>query len=155
MEKRRYMKLRIERYRDGFRSDLIALWEASVRATHDFLHPDDIHFFKSLVERIDFNSFQVYCSFDEKNRMVGILGVSDKKLEMLFIIPDQIGKGVGRELMEFVLDKLHVDKVDVNEGNGKAIGFYRKFGFSMYDRTPVDDHGKPYPIIKMKLNQTL
>jgi putative acetyltransferase len=83
--------------------------------------------------------------------MIGILGVANRKLEMLFLSPDVIGKGVGRKLMEFVLNDLHVNQVDVNEGNTNATGFYQKFGFKVYDRTPLDDHGKPYPILKMRL----
>lgn len=143
--------MRIVKYSDEFRSELIDLWEASVRATHDFLEPADIDFFKTLVQGIDFNSFDVYCAFDDSNRMVGILGVADGKLEMLFLLPDQIGKGVGKLLMQFVLNTLGVTKVDVNEGNTNAIGFYKRFGFQVYDRTPLDDHGKPYPILKMRL----
>lgn len=148
----RQPRLNIKRYKDEFRSELIDLWEASVRATHDFLDPDDIDFFKTLVQGIDFHAFEVYCAFDDNNRMVGILGVADKKLEMLFLAPDQIGKGVGKQLMDFVLNTLYVDKVDVNEGNVKATEFYKKFGFKVYDRTPLDDHGKPYPILKMGLS---
>lgn len=143
--------MRILKYNDEFRSELTDVWEASVRATHNFLDPSDIDFFKTLVQGIDFNAFDVYCAFDETNRMVGILGVAEGKLEMLFIRPDQIGKGVGRLLMQFVLSTLNVTKVDVNEGNTNAIAFYKKFGFVVYDRTALDDHGKPYPILKMKL----
>lgn len=146
-------RIRIERYRDEFQNDVLHVWESSVRATHHFIAPDDIEFFKTLVEGIDFNSFDVYCAFDESNRMAGILGVAEKKLEMLFLVPGQMGKGIGRQLMEFVMSTLHVDKVDVNEGNTGAIDFYKKFGFEVYDRTPLDDHGKPYPILKMRLNR--
>jgi len=145
------MFLDITRYKDEYRSEMIGLWERSVRATHDFLERDDIEFFKSLVEGIDFHAFEVYCVFDDGNRMVGIFGVAEGKLEMLFLSPDRIGKGIGRKMMEFVMKELKVDKVDVNEGNTKATGFYKKFGFKVYDRMPVDDHGKAYPILKMRL----
>ncbi len=144
------MPIQILKYNDTFRKELIDVWEASVRATHHFLEPGDIDFFKTLVEGIDFNTFDVYCAFDN-NKMIGILGVADRKLEMLFISPDNIGKGFGRELMKFILDELNVDQVDVNEGNINATEFYKKFGFKVYDRTPLDDHGKPYPILKMRL----
>ena len=130
---------------------MIALWERSVRATHDFLTAEDIDGLVPQVQAMDFNSFDVYCAFDENDKMVGILGVAEQKLEMLFLEPAEIGKGIGRQLIQFVMKDLAVDKVDVNEGNTKAIDFYKKFGFKVYDRTPLDDHGNPYPILKMKL----
>lgn len=144
------MALEILKYKDAWRNDMIALWERSVRATHDFLAPDDIDFFKSLVQGIDFNSFDVYCAF-EGAEMVGILGVLDRKLEMLFLEPKFIGKGYGKQLMDFSLSELHVNSLDVNEGNANAIEFYKRSGFQVYDRTELDDHGKAYPILKMKL----
>jgi len=130
---------------------MIVLWERSVRATHDFLTSGDIDGLVPLVQGIDFNTFEVYCAFDEMDEMVGILGVADHKLEMLFLEPKQIGKGIGKQLMQFAMKDLAVDKVDVNEGNPKATEFYKRFGFKVYDRTPLDDYGNPYPILKMRL----
>jgi putative acetyltransferase len=145
------VNIRILRFKDTYRDELIDVWERSVRATHDFLKPGEIDKIKILVLGIDFNSFDVYCIFDDEDKMVGILGVADKKLEMLFLAPESIGKGVGRKLMEFVLQDLQVNAVDVNEDNTSATSFYKKFGFKVYERTPFDDHGQPYPILKMKL----
>jgi putative acetyltransferase len=144
------MPLEIRKYKDTWRKEMLALWEKSVRATHDFLDPADIDFFKNIVQGIDFNSFEVYCAFEGKE-MIGILGVHERKLEMLFLDPDHIGKGYGKELMNFILNDLRVTKVDVNEGNHNATEFYKRFGFRVYERTDVDDHGKPYPILKMEL----
>ena len=145
------MATRIVKYQDSFRPDMIDLWERSVRATHHFLSPSDIDFFKSLVEGIDFNTFDVYVAFDDNNNMLGIMGVADRKLEMLFLAPEYFGKGIGKVMMNFALNELNVNQVDVNEGNVNATRFYEKFGFKVYDRTELDDHGKPYPILKMKL----
>jgi putative acetyltransferase len=144
------MPLDIRKYNNAGRQEMIVLWERSVRATHDFLEPADIDFYKTLIEGIDFNSFEVYCAFEEKT-MVGILGVRERKLEMLFLDPDHIGRGFGKELMNFCLEDLQVHKVDVNEGNHNATEFYKRFGFRVYERTELDDHGKPYPILKMEL----
>jgi len=144
------MPLDIRKYDEAWRKEMISLWERSVRATHDFLDPADIDFFKNLVQGIDFKSFDVYCAFEGK-QLVGILGVYERKLEMLFLEPDHIGKGYGKELMNFALNDLQVNKVDVNEGNHNATEFYKRFGFRVFERTDLDDHGKPYPILKMEL----
>jgi putative acetyltransferase len=145
------MNISIQKYKDEYREQVIEVWEQSVRTTHHFLQISDIDFYKNLVQGIDFNSFDVYCAFNDTAEMVGIIGVADYKLEMMFLKPSVIGKGVGKFLMDFILKDLKVVKVDVNEGNLNAINFYKKFGFHMYDRMPLDDHGKPYPILKMKI----
>ncbi len=145
------MEIRIEKYRPEFNQQVIEVWERSVRATHHFLKPADIDLYKSIVQSIDFTVFDVYCAFDRNEKLVGFLGVADQKLEMLFLAPECIGRGIGKKLMMFALTELEVNQVDVNEGNSEATAFYQKAGFKIYDRTPHDDQGKPYPILKMKL----
>lgn len=145
------MDIIIEKYKDAYKSQVLTVWEQSVRATHSFLLESDIDFYKSIVQEIDFNSFIVYCSLAENQEVVGFLGVADDKLEMLFLKPEYIGKGIGGQLMKFALDELRVTTVDVNEENTHAVEFYKKYGFKVFDRTPVDSTDKPYPILKMKL----
>jgi len=130
---------------------MLEVWEASVRATHHFLDPEDIDFYKSIVSKIDFNQFTVYLSLSDKDEVLGFLGVVDKKLEMIFLKPECIGKGIGRALTTLAVEDLNVTEVDVNEGNVNTIIFYKSFGFEEYDRTPFDETGKPYPILKMRL----
>ncbi|RHX85975.1 GNAT family N-acetyltransferase [Leptospira stimsonii] len=141
----------IRSYEEQYREPMILLWERSVRATHDFVSGEDIEYFKSLVNNIDFNSFQVYCCLQKNQIVVGFIGVDEHRIEMFFLEPDFIGKGIGKLLIEFALSKLGVTEVDVNEQNVNAVKFYSKFGFRTYDRTELDPEGKKYPILKMKL----
>lgn len=136
-------------YRDEYRDQLTAVWERSVRATHHFLLPEDIDYFKQVVQGIDFHAFPVYCLVRD-NTVLGFLGVAGGKIEMLFLDPAHIGKGYGRLLMRFALEDLGADKVDVNEQNSNAVAFYTRFGFVPIERTEKDSEGKDYPIIKMK-----
>ncbi len=138
-------------YEDKFRIEIVKVWESSVRATHHFVKLEDIEYFKSIVSTIDFNSFSVYCSFDPKGVLIGFLGVAGGKVEMLFLDPNFIGKGAGKQLMEFALNQLNVTEVDVNEQNLNAVLFYEKFGFRTYERVEKDSEGKDYPILKMRL----
>ena len=72
-------------------------------------------------------------------------------MEMLFLSPDFFGKGLGKQLINFVIKEMQVNKVDVNEQNNSAVAFYKKLGFETYERTENDNQGKNYPILKMKL----
>lgn len=145
------MNYELKKYEDAYRHELIDVWESSVRATHHFLKDEDILFYKSLVEGIDFHEFEVYCSFSAENELIAFMGVAENKLEMLFLKPDFIGKGLGKQLTLFAIKTLNINEVDVNEGNINAVKFYEKIGFKTYDRTPLDGCGKPYPILKMRL----
>lgn len=140
----------IKPYEAKYREQIILVWERSVKATHHFVTPGDIDLFKGMVQQIDFTAFPVYCLV-EGGCVLGFLGLADGQIEMLFLDAGAIGRGLGTKLIRFALDELKANKVDVNEQNLSAVRFYRKFGFKVYTRNEKDDHGKDYPILKMKL----
>lgn len=142
----------IVKYKDEFKQQIILVWEKSVRATHHFLLPEDIDYFKEVVANIAFSTFPVYCLVHQE-KVIGFIGVVNRKIEMLFLSPDYIGKGLGSKLVEFAIEKLQADKVDVNEQNTSAVHFYSRLGFETYKRLKKDSEGKNYPILKMKLNR--
>ena len=61
---------------------------------------------------------------------MGFQGVAEGNLEMLFIHPDHRGKGIGKALLKHAIQKLRITKVDVNEQNVQALGFYEHAGFA-------------------------
>lgn len=143
-----YMELML--YRDAFREQVIDVWERSVRATHLFLLDKDLEIIKALVKMVDFDRFITFCAM-EGDRVVGFLAVKEKKLEMLFLDPAFIGKGIGAEMVSYAISKLRVTEVDVNEQNTHALEFYKRMGFVAYARNEKDGLGKAYPIISMRL----
>jgi putative acetyltransferase len=66
---------------------VVEVWEASVRATHLFFREADIQFFKPLLRDALYQVMELACVRDEKNQVVGIVGVVEGKVEMLFIRP--------------------------------------------------------------------
>jgi putative acetyltransferase len=143
------MSVEIKKYDEKYRGQLVAVWEKSVRATHHFVASSDIAYFKAVIEVIDFNAFEVRCLMYEE-ALIGFIGVADAKIEMLFLDPDFIGLGYGKKLMDFGIEHLKANQVDVNEQNTHAVAFYTSFGFKIVERTALDADGKPYPILKMK-----
>lgn len=82
---------------------------------------------------------------------IAFMGIDDRKLEMLFIDPRERGKGLGRKLLEHGITNYGVKEVVVNEQNPQAKGFYEHMEFKVYERSEIDEQGKPYPILFMKL----
>lgn len=141
---------KIVKYSDLYRDQVLDVWEKSVLATHHFLDADDFIEIKSFVHSFDFNDLSVYCMMDNEE-VIGFIGIAAQKIEMLFLSPLHIGKGLGKQLIDFAMSTLNLDKVDVSEQNTHAIIFYKKLGFETYERTDTDDQGKAYPLLRMKL----
>ncbi len=129
--------------------ELMRVWEASVRATHHFLKEEDILLFRKLIPEKYLDAIQLYVVRDVDNKILGFLGVSEDNIEMLFIHPDVHGKGIGSALLSYAVNELHLRKVDVNEQNEQAVGFYLRKGFSVVNRSELDGTGKPYPILHL------
>lgn len=130
---------------------LIEIWEASVRATHDFLAEDDLQELKPLILEHYFDAVDLRCAKNGHGEIQGFCGVHDGNIEMLFIAPEARGKGIGILLAVYAIKSQGATKVDVNEQNGQALGFYQHIGFSVTGRSPVDGQGKPYPLLHMAL----
>tara|TARA_R110001599_G_C12240034_1_gene658756 strand:- start:432 stop:869 length:438 start_codon:yes stop_codon:yes gene_type:complete len=130
---------------------IVDVWEASVRATHHFLNEEDIAYFKPLILNEYLKAVDLRCVRDSAKNIIGFLGVAQQNIEMLFIHPNVRSKGIGKTLTEYAIKVLHCIKVDVNEDNEQAVGFYQKMGFKIIGRSELDGTGKPYPLLHMEL----
>lgn len=146
-------KLTLDNVAEKEYQEIVDLWEDSVRVTHSFLKEEDILFFKALVFDKYLYAVKLLCVRDADNKVLAFMGTTDKKIEMLFISPNYIGQGIGRLLMNHAIGVIGLNKVDVNEQNQQAVGFYRHLGFEVIGRSELDGMGKPYPILGMKLKQ--
>jgi len=147
------MKLEIDTINKTEYNDVLELWESSVRATHHFLKEEDIQYFKPLILNTYLDAVELRCVRADDKKIVGFLGVAPPNLEMLFIHPDYRGNKIGKTLLRYAIDALNVHKVDVNEQNKLAVGFYNYFGFETFKRSELDTSGKPYPTLHMKLKK--
>jgi putative acetyltransferase len=130
--------------------DLLSVWESSVKATHHFLREGDIEVIKKVIQEKEvFDQVSLTVARNGANKIVGIMGVAEKSLAMLFIDGACIGKGIGKLLILHAIDQLKVNTVEVNEQNVQAITFYEHFGFKTISRTEQDEMG--YPSLHMQL----
>lgn len=130
---------------------LFEVWEASVRATHDFLDADAIAALAPIVRDLLHSFTPIHCIRDETGLPFAFMGVHGSMLEMLFIHPSRRGQGAGRLLASHALARLGVTEVDVNEDNRQALGFYERLGFHTVGRSATDGFGNPYPILHLRI----
>lgn len=86
----------------------------------------------------------------EENTVVGFASYSVKdaaepsrfRLHKIYIDPNQQGKGIGKILLDFILDDIKPQgatdlELNVNRYN-KALGFYQKLGFNIISEEDID-----------------
>lgn len=129
---------------------LIEIWRSSVRATHDFLEEADFERIEALLVPAYFPAVNLLVA-ERGGQPVGFAGLVDDSLEMLFVADSARGTGVGTALLaEAVIQG--ITRVDVNEQNPAAHGFYLSKGFVQTGRDELDGDGRPYPIRHLSLH---
>jgi putative acetyltransferase len=143
---------RIRQARAAETPALVALWERSVRATHDFLTEADIAELRPQVgEALDGGSLELWVLTGADDAPAGFMGLAGADVAALFLEPDRRGQGGGRRLVEHAQARHPGDlTVDVNEQNPAARGFYAALGFVVVSRSPLDGDGRPFPLLHMR-----
>ncbi|MFK8330221.1 GNAT family N-acetyltransferase [Pseudomonas sp. BJa5] len=134
--------------------ELVRVWEASVRATHDFMPDSYICLLRELVQSQYLDAVMLICCKDARQRITGFAGVAAGRVEMLFIDPAMRGQGLGKRLLRYAIDELNAVALDVNEQNAQALAFYLHQGFEVVGRSETDGMGQPYPLLHLRLIHT-
>lgn len=132
---------------------LLNVWESSVKATHLFLSESEIENIKKYVPQALKEIPFLIIAENENQIPIGFMGIVEQHLEMLFISPEERGKGLGKELLKYGIKKYSINDLAVNEQNPLAKGFYEHMGFEVYKRTACDEQGNPYPLLYMRLGR--
>ena len=98
-----------------------------------------------------FSPFAALAGYEADGRLAGFIGTAGGNIEMLFVDNDCRGRGIGRRLVRYAVGVQGADRVDVNEQNAQAVGFYAHLGFRLASRSETDAEGKPYPILHLRL----
>lgn len=130
---------------------LLNVWENSVRATHFFLAEADMEDIKKYVPQALRDISHLIVAENGQGVPAAFMGIEGQKLEMLFISPEETGRGLGRKLLQYGMQNFAINTLGVNEQNPQANGFYEHMGFQVYKRTDHDEQGNPYPVLYMRL----
>lgn len=131
---------------------LLQVWESAVKKTHLFLSDSEIEEIKKYVPQALKHISHLIIAENEHKIPIAFMGVEQQKLEMLFVSSEDIGKGLGKRLLQYGIKHYSINELTVNEQNISAKGFYEHMGFRTYKRTDYDEQGNPYPLLYMKRN---
>ena len=130
---------------------LLNVWENSVRATHFFLAEADMEDIKKYVPQALRDISHLIVAENGQGVPAAFMGIEGQKLDMLFISPEETGRGWGRKLLQYGMQNFAINTLGVNEQNPQAKGYYEHMGFQVYKRTDHDEQGNPYPVLYMRL----
>jgi len=128
---------------------ILAIWEKSVSATHEFLTAKDIAEIKPELEGY-LGSLPIVLACNQEGTVIGFASANQHHLEMLFLDPVYFGQGLGAEFFDYLVATYQIRSLDVNEQNPRARYFYLKHNFVVDARSETDDQGRPFPILHLK-----
>jgi N-acetylglutamate synthase-like GNAT family acetyltransferase len=124
----------------GYSNEQIEIWSELLTITKTYIETN--HVFKLVLD----NKIVGYYSFI-------ITKEETVQLDNLFILPNYMGKGYGRELMNSLLSQLKLTntKKVILESEPNTEKFYSKFGFTKVGEVETSIHGRYLPIMELKL----
>lgn len=96
-------------------SELLEVWEDSVKATHLFLSNEEIKNIKEYVPKALKEVSHLVIIENENHIPIAFMGIKCTKLEMLFIKNGERGKGLGKKLLNYGIENYNVNELTVNE----------------------------------------
>ena len=105
----------------------------SICASHTFFLSDEaIHQIKEYVPQALREVAHLILVETARGEWIGLMGIEQSRLEMLFLLPEERGKGIGKQLLQYGIQNFGIQEVTVNEQNPQAVGFYEHMGFAAY-----------------------
>ena len=105
---------------------------------------------KSLILAHYFDAVDLRVAKCDSDNIIGFIGVAEENIEMLFVAPEFFNQGIGSHILQYAIENQQAKKVDVNEQNPAAVGFYQHLGFRIVARSPLDGQGQPFPLLHMQ-----
>ena len=107
---------------------------------------------KRIAEKINNKGLRNFLAI-KHNQTIGFLSLSTQlgSLESLYINPDNIGQGIGSELLSFAESIIKsYDKKEVKlKASKTAVNFYKKKGYKETENTFTKIEGEIIPVTKM------
>jgi len=96
---------------------------------------------------------EVYVYTDDKsNEIIAFIGLTDNYIDGLFVKENSRSKGLGKALLDYVKSIKFELTLEVYEKNARAIGFYKREGFSVQRHSVDEDtNEKEYIMIWRKI----
>ncbi len=118
----------IRQYNSGDVDRVVSIWQAASALAHSFLSQKFLALEAENVRHV----YPVYAKIWVKElagKVVGFVAMNGNEIGGLFLDPACHRQGIGREMVDFMVDKMGSVTVEVFEANAIGRGFYDGYGF--------------------------
>ncbi|MGG5506509.1 MULTISPECIES: N-acetyltransferase [unclassified Myroides] len=139
----------IRLFRAADSKEVVELWyEASVIA-HDFIEPNYWQEKKEDMAQIYIPNSETYV-YEKEKHILGFVSLIGNYIAAIFVAPEQQGKGIGKELMQFVKQRKSTLELGVYAKNTNSIAFYKKQGFVVVEEKLEEATGEREVVMEYK-----
>lgn len=127
---------------------IMDIWINSNLDAHNFISKDYFYNnFDIVKEAIKNTTIYVY---EENNSIIGFVGISDGFIEGIFVDKKYRSNGIGKKLIDYCKEKYNMLTLNVYCKNKRAVSFYIKEGFSVYEKKEEKDNNEFEYVMKWK-----
>lgn len=127
---------------------LVRIWlDASVVA-HDFIPAE---YWKEKTEdmkRVYLPASQTFV-YQGETEVLGFISMVDNYIAAIFVKPEEQGRGIGKQLIEFVKRKYPQLTLGVYSKNTKSVDFYKKQGFVITGEKVEENTGEMETLMQL------
>lgn len=129
---------------------ILNVWLQASTLAHPFLKDEFVETVKKAMRETYIPNSETWV-YVENSVILGFIGMQGNEIGGLFVLPIHQSKGVGRTLVNFILEQHDQLEVEVFEKNKIGIPFYTKFGFTTYKQYIMEETGEQ--VFRMKFTK--
>lgn len=138
----------IRKHKEQDLEEIINVWDKSSALAHPFLSSNFVNKVKSDMTNIYIPNSETWV-YEIENSIVGFISMLDNEIAGLFVLPNNHSKGIGTELVDFIIKEHSTLEVEVFEKNSVGRAFYKKYGFEKIKTYNHEESGNE--VLRLKL----
>lgn len=120
---------------------VVDLWYETSVTAHDFISPEYWKDNKTAMAEKYLPGSETYLAL-VKNEIAGFVTMVDNYLAAIFISPEMQGKGLGKQLLDFVKIEREIIQLKVYKKNSKTLQFYKNQNFELVSENEEEATGE-------------
>lgn len=124
----------------GYSPEQMEIWRDDLTITQDYIRSHEVFILSKENQTVGYYSYQTFTH-------------GKAHLDNLFILPEQIGKGYGKILMQDFLQRIKNDgyRIATLNSDPHAEAFYLKLGFKVIGQFATSIEGRFLPVMEKEL----